>query len=115
MFEFPCLATGQCQCGGLREEAGTDIRAVWRGAIVLVVLADLVEVILVQLSDETGKVAVLEVFWEDQLGKLLVLQCALASIVMAGGRPLRTSRTTKLSPPSPQRTMLSYDGSSNIL
>jgi hypothetical protein len=28
---------------------------------------------------------------------------------------LRTSKTTKLSPPSPQRTMLSYDGSSNIL
>jgi hypothetical protein len=100
---------------GFWGEAGTDIGTVWRGAIVLVVLADLVEVIFVQLADETGKVAVLEVFWEDQLGKLLVLQRVLACVVVAGGGPLRTSRTTKLSPPSPQRTMLSYDGSSNIL
>ena len=44
--------------------------------------------------------------------------CPHVSIRAAIGLPrseLCTSNTTKLSPPSPQRTMLSYDGSSNIL
>ena len=40
----------------------TDIGAVWRWTVILVILPDLVEVIFVQLSDEGGKVAVFEVF-----------------------------------------------------
>ena len=37
------------------------------------VLSDLVEVIFVELSDETGKIAVFEVFRQDGLGESLIL------------------------------------------
>ena len=97
-------------------EVGTDIGPIWRWTAILVVLSDLVEVIFIQLSDETRKVAVLEVFREDQLGEFFVLPLASDLLaVQTAGPEWRTSKTTKLSPPSPQRTMLSYDGSSNIL
>lgn len=36
-------------------------------------MSDLVEVIFVQLADEACEVAVLKVFWEDSLGKPLIL------------------------------------------
>jgi hypothetical protein len=52
----------------------TDVRSVRRRRIVFVVLSDLVEVILVQLTDETCKVAVLEVLGQNGLGELLVLR-----------------------------------------
>jgi hypothetical protein len=93
----------------------TNIRAIWRWSIVFVVLSDLVEVILVQLSDEASKIAMLEVFGEDQLGEFLVLHLMLLYCGQDVLRLLHTSRTTKLSPPSPHLTMDSYDGSSNIL
>lgn len=72
MFKLPCLAGGQPQYARVWG-TGTDIGAIWRWAVVLVVLPDLVEVIFVQLPDKARKVAVLEVFWEDQLGEFLVL------------------------------------------
>jgi len=37
-------------------------------------MSDFVKVVLVQLSDETGKVAVFEVFRQDMFRELLVLQ-----------------------------------------
>jgi hypothetical protein len=40
---------------------GTYPSAVWRLAVLLIVVPDFVEVILVQLSDKTREVAVLEV------------------------------------------------------
>jgi hypothetical protein len=55
----------------------TNIGAIWRWSIVFVILSDLVEVILVQLSDEASKIAMLEVFGEDQLGEFLVLHLML--------------------------------------
>lgn len=44
---------------------GTDVGTIWGGRVIFVVLSDLVEVILVQLSDEASKVAVLEMFREN--------------------------------------------------
>jgi hypothetical protein len=55
--------------GGTR----THVGAIWGGTVILIVLSDLVKVIFVELSDETGKVAVLEVFREDELCEFLVL------------------------------------------
>lgn len=80
-----------------------------------------VEVVLIQLPHEAGKVAVLEVFREDVLGELLVLRVVVVSglsfveSVMTTQRAQRTSSTTKLSPSFPHRTMLSSWGFSNIL
>jgi hypothetical protein len=45
-----------------RGYAVTNVGTVRRWSIVLVVLSDLVEVILVQLSDKASKVTVLEMF-----------------------------------------------------
>lgn len=44
-----------------------------RLAVLLVILADLVKVVLVQLAHETGKVAMLEVFRQDGLSEFLAL------------------------------------------
>lgn len=49
--------------------------------ILLVILSDFVEIVLVQLADETGKVAVLEVSGQDCFGKFFALeQKALQSV-----------------------------------
>lgn len=83
------------------------------------------EVVLVQLSHETGKVAVFEVLRKDGLGKFFALNAVFGQ--PRGLRPQerwrewemrrerRTSKTTKLSPSSPHRTISAYDGSSSIL
>lgn len=65
------------------------------------------EIVFVELAHKTGEVAVLEVLWEDSLGKFLALGGVPVSYTV---RPhyttgAFTSRTTKLSPSSPQRTM----------
>ena len=52
---------------------GTHIVAVRRRCVVLVALSDLVKVVLVQLSNETCEIGVLEVLWKDMLGKPFVL------------------------------------------
>jgi hypothetical protein len=100
---------------GIEGNFHTNIRAIWRRNIIFVVLSDLVEVIFVQLSHEASEVAMLEVLGQDMLGKLLVLHPMLLTCCEISLREFRTSRTTKLSPPSPQRTIDSYDGSSSIL
>lgn len=69
------------------------------------------EIVLVELADETGKVAMLEVFWQDGLGEFFALNSRSRSVSSDRDRSRRheggafTSRTTKLSPSSPQRTM----------
>lgn len=56
----------------------TYTRAVWRLAILLIVVSHFMEVVFVQLPDEAGEIAVLEVFGEDMLGEFLVLPSRLA-------------------------------------
>ena len=51
----------------------TDIGSVWRWGAVFVILSDLMEVILIQLSDEASKIAVLEMLGQDVLGEFLIL------------------------------------------
>lgn len=58
---------------------GTNIGAIRRRGMVLIVLSDFVEVVLVQLPDKTRKVAMLEMLRKDGLGELLVLQWRSAS------------------------------------
>lgn len=83
--------------------------------IILIILSDLVEIVLVQLADKGGEVAVFKVFWQDQFCKFLVLRRKmLAGLVFGGGEFVwrikewdggqRTSKTTKLSPSLPHRT-----------
>jgi hypothetical protein len=94
----------------------TYTSAIGRHAALFIVVPDFVKVIFVQLTHETGKVAVLEVLGQDVLCKLLVL------LIVQSAKPrrlkpvgMRTSRTTKLSPSLPHRTTLSSCGLSNIL
>ena len=47
--------------------------AIRRMTALLIVVPNLVEVILVELTDETGEVAVLEVFWQDGFRKPFIL------------------------------------------
>jgi hypothetical protein len=75
-----------------------------------------VEIILVQLADEAGEVAVLEVLGKDVLGELFVLRgngsaCGQAQAHRGSG----TSKTTKLLPSLPQRTICWSAGFSSIL
>ena len=94
--------------------------AVRRLAVVLIVVPHFVEIVLVQLPDEAGKVAVLEVLREDVLCEFLVLDggaLATRRHCDAGNPKLArpTSRTTKLSPSFPHRTTFSSVGFSSIL
>lgn len=47
-------------------------------AIVFIVVSYLVEIILVELADKAGEVAVFEMFGENRLGKSLVLHRAFS-------------------------------------
>lgn len=72
MLELPCLdgvskARGQSRC--LRAYTWP----IGRMSCFLVVVADLVKVILVQLAHEAGKVAVLEMLGKDVFGESFVL------------------------------------------
>jgi hypothetical protein len=51
----------------------TNIGTVGRWSIVFIVLSDLVEVIFVQLSNEASKVAVLEMFRQNQFCEFFIL------------------------------------------
>jgi hypothetical protein len=98
----------------------TDIGSIRRLSRLFVILAYFVKVILVQLSNETRKIAVFKVLREDGLGEFFALQSGPSVSCGVGPRwritaERYTSRTTKLSPSSPQRTISEYDGSSNIL
>ena len=51
----------------------TYTRSIWRVSAVLVIVSHFVEVILVELADETREVAVLEMLGQNRLCKSLVL------------------------------------------
>jgi len=71
-------------------------------------MSNLVEVVFVQLTDETGEVAVFKVLGKDMLRECFVLQLNVNTILApAMSRLERTSSTTKLFPWSPQRTTFS--------
>lgn len=55
------------------QEPCTYARAVRRLAVFLIVVPDLVKVVLVQLTDETGEVAMLEMLWQNVLCEFFVL------------------------------------------
>lgn len=80
--------------------------AVRRLAVLFVILANFVEIVFVQLAHEAGKVAMLEVLGQDGLGEFLALdaQVSLTGATVRQDRRI-TSKTTKLSPSSPQRTI----------
>lgn len=70
-----------------------------------VVVSDLMEIVLIELSNKTCKVAMLEVFGEDGFGESFILQRISDTKIAASLLWLdRTSRTTKLPPSSPHRT-----------
>ena len=73
------------------------------------------KVVLVQLADEACEIAVFEMFWQDQLGKSLILFIQLREMTSMLSIQKLTSNTTKLSPSSPHRTTAEYVGSSSIL
>jgi hypothetical protein len=57
-------------------------RTVWRLAILFVVVSNFVEVVLVQLTNEAGKVAVLEMFGQNVFCEFLVLRPVSIAYVM---------------------------------
>lgn len=80
------------------------------GTRFLPALSDLVEVVLIELPDETREIAMLEILRKDILRELFILERWLCQ---PGGRTherykveLLTSSTTKLSPQSPHRMTL---------
>lgn len=101
----------------MRCQDATYAWAVRRLPRLLIVMPHFVEVVLVQLANKTGEVAVLEMFREDVLGEFLVLRWfSLESFqycILLGYQP--TSSTTKLSPSFPHLTTLSSCGFSSIL
>lgn len=54
------------------------IRTIWGLPILLVILTNFMEIVLVQLTDKTRKVAVLEVSGKDGLGEFFALQQAVS-------------------------------------
>lgn len=75
MLEFPCLVVGQFQVyDPSRDALRTNIGPIRRWSVVFIVLSDFVEVILVQLSNETSEITVLEMFRQYILRELFVLQ-----------------------------------------
>lgn len=74
-----CLNSQACAGRGqqiwAKPEAGTThIRPVWRLPGFLIVLANFVEIVLVELANKTGKIAVLEVLGQDGFCEFLALQ-----------------------------------------
>jgi hypothetical protein len=90
-------------------------RTVWRLAVLFIVVSNFVEVVLVQLTNEAGKVAVLEMFGQDVFCEFLVLRPNQYCLWHAAHMRRLTSSTTKLSPSFPHRTTLSSLGFSSIL
>lgn len=107
----------------LSQQSPTYPGSIWRLAAFLVVVPNFVKIILVQLTHETGKVAVLEMLGQDGFGKAFVLCWDVRLGFFGRGYcgwacqfPLvPTSSTTKLSPSSPHLTTDEYVGSSSIL
>lgn len=111
VFKFPSLFGKSVSFLSLLPSDGfgpnTYILTVRRLSILLVILANLVEIVLVELAHKTGKVAMLEVFRQDGFGEFLALATVsyLVRPSWADNTGAFTSNTTKLSPSSPQRTI----------
>lgn len=120
VFEFPGLkGKSDCQfllsllpskvswCSVSISRLNTYILTIWRLTILFIILANLVEIVFVELAHKTGKVAMLEVFRQDGFGEFLALATVSSSVRLppAGSTGAFTSNTTKLSPSSPQRTI----------
>lgn len=75
----------QHQQGGEFGRRFPYILPIRRLSILLVVLADLVEIVLVELAHKTGEVAVLEMLGQDGLGEFLALDGRGVSSVQFGG------------------------------
>jgi hypothetical protein len=79
MLEFPSLSIvslggcGRSRSLSCRASVETYPRPVRRLPVFFIVVSDFVEIVLVQLPDETRKVAVFEVLGQYMFGKLLVL------------------------------------------
>lgn len=67
-----------------------------------VVVSHFVEIVLIELSDEAGEVAMLEMFWEDRFGESFVLQresdAAIAASLVGYDAP-RGRRSFRHHPP----------------
>ena len=64
----------------------TYTRPIRINAVILVILADLVEIVFIQLPNKRCEIAVFEVFWEDEFCEFLVLWgVALAALLHVGG------------------------------
>ena len=74
VFKFPRLyAIIKTQSTVFLRGSVAYIGTVWGLPILLVILTDFVEIVLVQLADETRKVAVFEMSWKDSFGKFFAL------------------------------------------
>ena len=75
MLELPSLKEKCWSVRGNERKYGESyIRAIRRLSAFLIILTDFVEVVFIQLSNETRKIAVFEMFREDEFGELLALQ-----------------------------------------
>lgn len=74
MFELPSLKE-KCWSvrGNERKRGESHIWAIRRLSAFLIILTDFMEIVFIQLSNETRKIAVFEVFREDEFGELLAL------------------------------------------
>lgn len=125
----------------IEDARGRDDSLIWKGGNayigsvgwltrLFIILADFMEVVLVELSDEARKITVFEVLRKYWFGEFFALEIWESLITIAyaywalstaeqerkWGIDVRlTSNTTKLSLSSPQRTICEYDGSSSIL
>lgn len=72
MLELPSLS--YVSSGSAKSYGGcSNARAILRLTILLIIVSHFVKVVLVQLANETGEVAVLEVLGKDVFGELLIL------------------------------------------
>ena len=72
----------------------TNTCSIGRMTAFFIVMSDLVEVIFVELANETSKIAVFEVLWEDGFGETLVL-CAVRSNVGSTKQASRVPRAQR--------------------
>lgn len=116
MFKLPCLRTASVSGRAKSSLSTTYAWTIRRSPTLFIVVSNFVEIILVQLPDETREIAVLKVFGQNLLREFLVLRCCQFQTACIVLRSLpRASRTTKLSPSLPHRTTFSSCGLSSIL
>jgi len=74
MLEFPCLFSLAPGDADDANRHSTHTLTIWGLSTLLIVMPNLVEIILVELANEAGEVAVFEVLWEDGFCKSFVLR-----------------------------------------